>query len=302
MKQSLAILAYHRVLQERDELRPGDMDVNCFVRHMRVLARFFNVLPLSDAVRKLENGILPRRAVCITFDDGYADNFDVAWPVLRALNLPATIFVASAYLDGGRMWNDTVIEAIRRIPDAVVDLTELGLGEYDLRGDAARLRAIEDIVGCLKYCPPAEREVKTGSLAQHAQSPLPADLMLTSDQVRQLSRSGIEIGGHTRSHPILKSVDTEEAGREILLGKTDLEEITEQPVLTFAYPNGKPGEDYTAEHVQFVRESGFLCAVSTAAGAASRNDDHYQLPRIGPWSESAMRFGVRIGRAHIGRL
>ncbi|MCU0943281.1 MAG: polysaccharide deacetylase family protein, partial [Hydrogenophaga sp.] len=107
----LSVLIFHRVLAQPDPLFPGVPDVRRFDEVCRWLARWFRVMPLDEAVRALKRGNLPARAAAITFDDGYADNHDQALPVLRAHGLPATFFVATGFLDGGRMWNDTLIES-----------------------------------------------------------------------------------------------------------------------------------------------------------------------------------------------
>ena len=110
----LSILIFHRVLAQVDPLFPEEVDAARFDVICGWLRRWFNVLPLDAAVRRLRDGSLPRRAAAITFDDGYADNHDIALPILKKHGLPSTFFIATGFLDGGCMWNDTVIEAIRR--------------------------------------------------------------------------------------------------------------------------------------------------------------------------------------------
>ncbi len=266
---------------------------------MRVLSRYFNVLALHDASRQLLEGSLPSRAVSITFDDGYADNHRVAWPVLQRFGLPATVFVATAFLDGGRMWNDTVIESIRRIRGSEIDLRDLELGRHAAENDAQRVAAIDNVLQQLKYLEPRERDMRAAALAEKADGPIPDDLMLESSQVKELSESGIEVGAHTITHPILKSTDTASASREINGGKDRLEEIVGSKIRSFAYPNGKPGIDYDPVHVGLVREAGFDCAVSTSHGAASAASDILQLPRFGPWAESPLRFGLRLLKMYL---
>ncbi|MGH8602917.1 MAG: polysaccharide deacetylase family protein, partial [Gammaproteobacteria bacterium] len=112
----LTILIYHRVLSKPDAMLEGEVDIAAFDWQMDVLARNFNVLPLVEAVQRLRARSLPARAAAITFDDGYADNVENALPVLTRYGLNATFFIGTAYLNGGRMWNDTIIEAVRRTP------------------------------------------------------------------------------------------------------------------------------------------------------------------------------------------
>src|SRR5882672_3382138 len=128
----LSVLIYHRVHAQRDPLFPDEPTAAEFAARMRWMGANFDVLPLAQAVQGLKRGDLPRRALCITFDDGYADNHDVAMPILRQLGLPATFFVSSGYLDGGCMFNDVVIEAVRQARVKTLDLASLGLGQYPL--------------------------------------------------------------------------------------------------------------------------------------------------------------------------
>ena len=132
-KARLSILAFHRVLRESDPLFPEVPDTRRFARVLTWLKGWCNVLPLDKAVDRLSRGQLPERAAAITFDDGYADNYTEALPVLREHGMSATFFVATGFLDGGRMWNDTIIEAIRRTHHDTVDLSRIGLPRLPLR-------------------------------------------------------------------------------------------------------------------------------------------------------------------------
>jgi len=297
---SLLVLIYHRVLPARDPLLPDEPDAAGFAAQLDVIGSLFNVLPLAEAVRKLRAGQLPARAVCITFDDGYANNCEVALPILKSRGMPATVFVAPGFLSGGRMFNDTVIEALRRAP-AELDLTRDGFGRYELPDAAARVRAITAILPVLKYLPQAERIRRATMIAERVGADLPGDLMMTEEQVRRLHRGGITIGAHTVNHPILANVDDATARREIVESKARLEQMIGAPVTTFAYPNGGPARDYTGRDVVLAREAGFEVAVSTAWGAATAAADPLQVPRIAPWDRTALRFGVRMVRAQLER-
>ncbi len=153
----LSILIFHRVLPEVDPLFEDTPDAARFEQQMQWAARWFNVLPLSEAVQRLQSGSLPARALSITFDDGYADNATVAAPLLKRLGLTATFFVTTGVLNGGRMWNDTVIEAVRRAPAGVLDFSALGLGRATLAGPASRRAVIEQVLGAIKRRPYDER-------------------------------------------------------------------------------------------------------------------------------------------------
>jgi peptidoglycan/xylan/chitin deacetylase (PgdA/CDA1 family) len=297
---SLLVLIYHRVLPTRDPLLPDEPDAADFSAQMDLIGRNFRLLPLREAVQRLRSGDLPARSVSITFDDGYANNCEVALPILKARGIPATVFVAPGFLSGGRMFNDTVVEAVRRAP-AELDLTREGFGRHALPDDAARVRAIAAILPVLKYLPQAERLRRAAAVAERVGAGLPDDLMMTEDQVRRLHHEGIEIGAHTMNHPILANADEVTARREIVESKGRLEEMIGAKVSSFAYPNGGPTRDYTTRDVVLAREAGFDVAVSTAWGAATPGRDPHQIPRIAPWDRTALRFGLRLVRAYVER-
>ena len=294
--RSLLVLIFHRVLPEHDPLLPDEPDARRFTAEMELLGSCFDVLPLIDAVARLRAGTLPARAACVTFDDGYANNCDVARPILAAKGIPATVFVAPGFLDGGRMFNDAVIETVRRAPQRL-DLRPLGMGDHALADVASRRRLVDELLRQLKYLEPGERGRRIQQIVEAAGARLPADLMMTRGQVRQLRESGIEIGAHTMDHPILTSVDDATARAQIVDSKRTLEEITGAPVVTFAYPNGKPNRDYDARHVAMAREAGFVTALTTAWGAAAADSDPFQIPRVAAWDRTPLRYGLRLARA-----
>jgi len=292
----LSVLAYHRVLPERDPLLAVEPSAEEFEHRMRWVKANFDALALGEAVRALRENRLPRRALCITFDDGYADNYRIALPILRRLRLPATFFVATGFLDGGCMFNDVVIEAVRHAECAELELTDVGLGRHPLGTDEERVPAIGRILARLKYFEPERRRRTAFEIAARARSRVPTDLMMTSGQVGALHAAGMEVGAHTVNHPILAEIPLARARHEMQASRARLEQITGAPVRLFAYPNGSPRRDYHVEHVALARELGFDAAVSAAWGAARAGDDLYQIPRFTPWDRTDWRFGLRMAR------
>jgi peptidoglycan/xylan/chitin deacetylase (PgdA/CDA1 family) len=293
----LTILILHRVLPQPDALQPDVFDAGHFDAVCRWIDGWFRVLPLDEAVQRLRSGSLPARAAAITFDDGYADNHDVALPILQRHALTATFFISTGYLDGGRMFNDSVIETLRRAPGPSLDLrsTVLGdLGVHDLGTVQARQHAIGSLLPRLKPQPAALREEFCAQMQRLAGvDRLPDDLMMTSGQVRAMHRAGMGIGGHTVAHPILARLDGAAALAEITRGRETLEDLIGDRVTLFAYPNGRPDSDYTTATVALVRKAGFDAAVTTAAGVARCDSDPHQLPRFTPWDRSRSRFAMR---------
>jgi peptidoglycan/xylan/chitin deacetylase (PgdA/CDA1 family) len=290
----LTVLIFHRVLVAKDPIFPNEVYAHRFDEICSWLKAWFNVLPLDQAVVQLKTGALPARAACITFDDGYADNLGIAVPILKAHGLTATFFIATGFLNGGRMWNDTIIEAVRGSSGPSLDLSSIGLGCHPIASPDAKRAAIEAIISQIKYLPMAERIRMTEKLAQVSGVTVPINLMMTSQGVKAMRAAGMQIGAHTMSHPILATLSAQQARDEICGSQEFLEQLLGERIGLFAYPNGKPGEDYSPQTVDVVRKLGFDAAVSTAWGASRTGDDLLQIKRFTPWDRSKLRFGARL--------
>lgn len=293
-RAGLPILLYHRILPKPDPLCWFDPDAARFDRDMAMLSGVFRVLPLEEAATRLLDGTLPRRAVAITFDDGYRDNLDVAAPILRRHGLTATFFVASGFLNGGRMFNDTVTETIRRLPSGPIDLSWVGLGIRNVSDLSSRAALVGEFNAAVKYLSPDARHEACERLGQRVEGDLPTDLMMTDDGVRALARSGMTIGGHTVTHPILASVPADEAFEQIRQNRADLASILGQAPTLFAFPNGKPGRDYTDEHAAMARQVGYRAAFAVGGQVAWSTADRFQIPRISSHASSPAHLAGRM--------
>jgi peptidoglycan/xylan/chitin deacetylase (PgdA/CDA1 family) len=293
----LSILIWHRVLPRPDPIFPDEMHAARFDQTLAWLKQAFRVLPLPEAIAGLKAGRLPNRAAAITFDDGYEDNYSVAMPLLKKHGLDATFFITTGFIDGGRMWNDSIIETVRRAPDGLLDAGRFG--QHALGDAVSRRCAIDALIGQIKYLDMAERQAVVDGLAQQAGVQLPQDLMMSAAQVRAMHAAGMTIGAHTRSHPILSRLSLPDARDEIATGRDELEAMIGARVGLFAYPNGRPHQDYEREHVSLVRELGFDAAVSTAWGASRPGDDLFQLRRFTPWDTRPLAYGLRMARNYF---
>jgi len=292
----LLILLYHRVHPVADPLRPDDVDAVAFDWQMEVLARYFTPLALDNAMELLRQGKLPANAVCVTFDDGYADNVEVALPILQRWAVPATFFLTTGFFEHGCMWNDRVIELLRKVNTPKVSLLNLGLGEYEITSMDARLQMVNSVLRQLKHLPLEERDQQVQRLENELNIDISYSPMMQKEQVSVLLKAGMGVGAHTVNHPILAKISLDEARQEIEAGKQQLEMLTEKEVTLFAYPNGAPGKDYGAEHVDLVKAAGFDAAFSTAWAAAQHSDDFMQMPRVGSWDNTRFRFYLRLVR------
>jgi peptidoglycan/xylan/chitin deacetylase (PgdA/CDA1 family) len=294
------ILIFHRILAQPDELNPDEWDRASFGNLLSFLKSNFNILTMSEYGKRMRYGDIPAKSLSITFDDGYADNYTEAYPLLKKYGLKATFFVTTGTLDGGRMWNDTIIEVLRRLDaersDTLQHLLPKSSGNYS----SGRQLVLQVINKC-KYLEPRVRQEVVDSLAQEVDE-LPRDLMMTSNQVATLHREGMEIGGHTHTHPILTSLSDDEAEHDILEGKRRLEQIIDAEVVSFAYPNGVYKKDYNRRHVEIVDKVGFDTAVTTNWGVADRTTSRLELPRFTPWSRKRLGFSVGLIRNRFGLL
>jgi peptidoglycan/xylan/chitin deacetylase (PgdA/CDA1 family) len=294
----LSVLIFHRVLAVPDPLFPDLPDARQFDRICSWLGDWFNVVRLDEGARRLRDGTLPERALAITFDDGYADNHDVALPLLVKRGFPATFFIATGFVDGGVMWNDVVIEALRRTSRSSIGFAGADGKAMELSLTSARQRreAIDMVLKAIKYVPQARRSELALELATSAGIAVPRDMMMSSRQLKGLHDAGMQLGAHTVSHPILARLDREQALREIGDSKDYLETLLGERIRLFAYPNGKPEVDFTDDHVLIATRLGFEAAVSTAAGAASKWSDPFKFPRFTPWDSQRLRFGGKLVR------
>ena len=286
-------MIYHRVVPRHDPMRPNEPTIAQFDWQMRILRDNFNPLPLVEAIDRLHTGTLPNRAICVTFDDGYADNELYALLILKKYAIPATVFVSTGFLNGGRMWNDSVIEVFRNFDGDELDLGELDLGCYSLQSNPQRLAAIDSVIQRIRHLEPLTRAALVHEIEKRVTA-LPGDLMLTDAQIQSLARNGVSIGAHTVNHPILCSVSSAIAHREIQDSKSYLEELLQEKIEVFAYPNGRPVLDYNEVHRDMVEALGFKAAVSTHWGVSTSQSDRFQLPRFTPWDRRELKFAIRL--------
>jgi len=299
--QRLLILIYHRVRPQRDPMFPLEVTAEKFDRQVGLLARHFEPMTLQDSMSRLRDGVLPPRAVAITFDDGYRDNAEVAVPILRRHGVPATFFIATGFLDGGRMWNDTIIESLRLAKADAIDLSCVGLGRQELGAPVDRGRLAEKVLQAVKHKAPEERQALVDEVRRLAGLEPPDDLMMSSRQVSEMSALGMEIGAHTVTHPILRTLSDEAATHEIAGSREVLQEIVQKEVSSFAYPNGRPGDDYSERDRDIVAKLGFAQAVSTTRGVVCKTADEFQLPRLTPWAKTPSAWLAKLLAAYSRR-
>ncbi len=251
------ILCAHRVVSRPDPFFPGILHRR-FAAHIAYLARYHRLLPLEEIVEaSLNGGPLPRGTVAITFDDGFADNFDFAYPILRRHRVPATIFLIAGSVERGRLpWPERVVYLLQNTDRTVLDITLPEPRVFPLDSQGQRLEALSTLLGLLKNCPNDVRRRAVEELEAALSVGPDQGKMLIWEQCRLMARSGITFGAHTLTHPILPRTDPVEVQSEVSESKTWIEEQLGCRVRYFAYPN----DETCPEAVQAVKDAGFEAA------------------------------------------
>jgi peptidoglycan/xylan/chitin deacetylase (PgdA/CDA1 family) len=196
------------------------------------------------------------------------------------------------------MWNDTVIEAVRRLTPGQHAYGHAGLKAIRVPQSPERRATVLELLGAIKRLPQEERQHAADRLAQIAGTTLPANLMMGREDVKHLVERWMEVGGHTRTHPILRGLTAAQAEQEIAGGLDELEAIIGRRPALFAYPNGLRGLDYGDREVEILRSLRVEAAFVTNRGIVTRRSDPLQAPRLTPLHRRAGRFGIALWRAY----
>lgn len=294
------IVGYHRVVEDFDEAAQTAMPSlltsrRMFAQHLEWLGREFEFVSLDDIYRHVRaDQPFERPVAAVTFDDGYEDVFEHAWPLLRRKGVPATVFVVSDYSDRGeapihdrlyavlgrafRRWDDPE-QALRRMIEAAdVPVEQVLPGHRAPRTPLAATRAVltrlpqassRRIVACLE----ADHRTAIGRVARP----------MTWDMLREMRRDGATIGSHSKTHAWLVHESPERVREELVESKAALERVLGEPVHHFAYPDGQ----FTVETVRAVARAGYQLACTTCRHRDGRHP-RLTLPRLMLWEYSSV--------------
>ncbi len=291
----LLVLMYHRILPEHDDriqLEEPGMFVtpSTFKKNLETLTKYFQFIRLSEWLeRKSNNLTLPEKACAITFDDGWVDNYEYAFPILQKMNIPATIFLVSNMIGTNKMfWPERLARTTAEIavnkPDYwsnpnISWLTD-SRTDYNFTGIPPTQEELTQLIAITKQFSDLEIHTRLDTI-QHDlgldENQYKSSLM-NWEQVSKMVDSGlIDVGSHTCHHIRLNNQITRAIlEKEIVSSKAQIEENLGRPVNTFCFPNG----DYTQDALAIVRQH-YNGAVTTENGWNSRKTDNHALQRIG---------------------
>lgn len=262
----LRILCYHGVCEDhlaKEPWVPGYfVSASAFERQLQYLTRNASVLPLRDAVTQLQNGSLPPRSVSLTFDDGYANNLEIAYPILRKYGIPATVFLSSAYMESGDFFPFLKLKLIQL--DRGAEPLDPPLADYKTspldQVDRTVARWWDDV------------RARLSSSQRRTLRPL------TAEEVKGGGTPLFDFAPHSHTHCILRNETPERRRTEIQTSVQKLGQWTSRPVSLFSYPNGQRG-DFNDTDKAILRAEGIHVAVTGVAGANSTRSDLLELKR-----------------------
>jgi len=280
---SAVVLCYHHVADGADDPLGLSVHPERFAEQVARLRGVADVVPLADIQQRA-----PGRRVALTFDDAYADAGDCAAPILEQAGVPATFFVPTAALQPDHeFWWERLVHLVLDVDEPHRPALEIQLAGRPLRCDvrtaAGRMRAFQALNSRFARSDPKAIDVALEAAATQLGGTIPRPCRLhgklTSEQLIELGvRRGMEIGGHSRTHALLSSLDENIQRDEIAGGRRELEALVPGRITSFAYPYGYAGS-FDKRTRAVVREAGYARACTTIADRVTPRSDAYRIPR-----------------------
>jgi peptidoglycan/xylan/chitin deacetylase (PgdA/CDA1 family) len=286
---TFSVLTYHRVAHSAGSplLYPGLFtDPSEFAKQMAFVTSRYRAISLEEllAVRRGEKE-LPLRSVLVTFDDGYRDFAEHAWPILQQHRIPAVLFIPTSFPGnpGRAFWWDRLYGALRS--KGVAGTIDSPIGMLRFESEADRLNVYRRLRATVQSLPHEEAMSLVDEICEPLGAPPAQSEVLGWPDVRRLKSEGVDLAPHSRTHPLLDKVPVETARAEIVGSLEDLEREVGRGPRVFAYPGG--GESRKVAHI--LGEEGFELAFTTTRGTNDvRTADWLRLRRINVGRASAV--------------
>jgi peptidoglycan/xylan/chitin deacetylase (PgdA/CDA1 family) len=267
--------------------------VDIFASQVEYIARRYRVEPLQDVADWLASGAPGPARVALTIDDGYPDTHDSVLPILCRLGLPATLFLATAPPETGRvLWLDRVRHLVKHARARHVELAS-GSGPLILDSKEAKLRTLRSLLRRMKRMEPSQIESTLAHLDEQIGEGVPEPRPIGWDQARALARGQVDLGAHTHRHFLLSTLDDATLAREVTTSMDLIEERVGARPVTFAYPNGEVG-DFDDRAKCLLRNLGVHASVTTESGLATPDQDVHALPRVYSTEHYLPLFAARL--------
>jgi peptidoglycan/xylan/chitin deacetylase (PgdA/CDA1 family) len=310
-RASAVILRYHSVCEHDSSplsyIDPGlSVPLEGFDRQMRFLRERYTPVSFEDVVDAVVGRRpLPPLAVAVTFDDGYLDNYQYAFPVLEKYGIAGAFYITAGCVNMGEpLWTSRLRYYFMATARASLSLTAPQPKQFDLTSPAARHASFAYTIATIK----SAGKVRGGEIFRDVEAKLAVtdlaplmDTMMSWEQIEEMGKAGQAIGAHTLTHPNLPGLPPEEALTEIAGSKSLIEEKVKMPVLHFAYPNGRGVSHFNQPVRDMVKKAGFLSSVTSIDGPVFQHDDPFTLQRLGVYRKHAnlSRFALDIERTRL---
>ena len=291
----LSILYYHHVFAKKSPYHLDDLDAQQFDQQISFLTKHFNILPLEQAIYLLKQKKLPPKALVISFDDGYQDNYTIAASILEKHKCPATFFIATEGVEKGYLWNDVIEQSLKKTNIKSISKDIIGKS-ISLITEADKISAFHQLVNSFKFTCNEERSNKVLKLTKELNVNTFTQSIMNAKQILDLHLRGFTIGAHTHSHTIMCTETDQNSQRELFTNKQMLEKIIAEPVTFLAFPNGLYGRDFKKAHCDMANTLGFKAAFSTNDGGVLSSTNLHQIPRFMPYRKQLHLFALSIAK------
>jgi len=278
-QQAIVVLTFHRVLEDGDFLATNSQSGilvrrQTFDELLRHLASRYELIDLNLGFPATgTSGLRPR--ICITFDDGWLDNYTSALAPLKSHRVPAAIFICPELMNTPEpFWPERVVRFVRT--QCADDGAQATAAVRTIIPDAPVISTADELIEYLKTLDSAKRAQLLSSLTQSHERTSMIDSTMSWEQVAEMSRAGIAFGSHTQSHQILTRIPSSDAERELRDSKAALEARLSRPCTCFAYPNGNANSEVR----ELAARSGYELAFTTRPGVWTQGSDLLRVPRI----------------------